>query len=130
MRFHLQMIQPYIGIDIIEISRIQKAVDRWGAHFLNRIYTVAELSLCQGRSASLAARFSGKEAVIKALNPPDFTVSWKEIEILSEPGGKPLVILHGKLKSQADRLGLSRLEISLSHSRENAVAMVTGINGP
>jgi holo-[acyl-carrier protein] synthase len=125
----LQMIQSYIGIDIVEISRIQKAISRWGEHFLTRIFTDAELALCQGKPESLAARFSAKEAVIKALNPPEFTVSWKEIEILSGANGKPEVILHDQLKNRARKLGVERLEISLSHSRENAIAMVVALAG-
>jgi len=125
----LQMTQPYIGIDIIEINRIRNAISRWGEHFLKRIYTDAELALCQGRPESLAARFSGKEAVIKTLNPPQFTVSWKEIEILSGGNGEPVVILHGQLKNQARKLGVGRLEISLSHSRKNAVAVVFALAG-
>jgi holo-[acyl-carrier protein] synthase len=123
------MTQPYIGIDIIEISRIRGAITRWGDHFLKRIYTDAELALCKNRAESLAARFCGKEAIIKALNPPDYTVSWRDIEILSESGGKPVVLLHGRLLEQARKLGLSQLEISLSHSGDNAIAMVVGLAG-
>jgi holo-[acyl-carrier protein] synthase len=121
------MAQPYIGIDIIEICRFRKVIDRWGQRFLLRIYTDAELQLCRNRIESLAVRFSGKEAVIKALNPPEFTVNWKDIEILSEHNGRPQVILSGQIKARAVQLGLGRIDISLSHSRENAIAMVMGI---
>jgi holo-[acyl-carrier protein] synthase len=127
MRYYLQMMQSCIGVDIIEIDRIRQVINRWGDRFLKRIYTEAELTLCRGRVESLAARFSGKEAVIKALNPPQYTVNWKDIEILSGPNGEPLVNLGRELRKQAEKLGLSGVSISLSHSRENAVAMAIGI---
>jgi|WetSurMetagenome_2_1015567.scaffolds.fasta_scaffold1008811_1 holo-[acyl-carrier protein] synthase len=121
------MIKSFIGVDIIEIDRIRQAIDRWGDRFLKRIYTEAELALCAGRTESLAARFSGKEAVIKALNPPQFTVSWTDIEILAGANGEPLVVLSGELRKQAAKLGLADIRVSLSHSRDNAVAMAIGI---
>jgi holo-[acyl-carrier protein] synthase len=121
------MMQSYIGIDIIEIDRIRLAIERWGDRFLSRIYTQAELELCRGRVESLAARFSAKEAIIKALKPPQFTVNWKDIEILSGSNGEPSVNLYGELKILAGTLGLSNVQVSLSHSRNNAVAMAFGI---
>ena len=116
----------YIGIDIIEIARIEKAIARWGEGFLHRIYTEPELKLYHKKPSSLAARFAGKEAVIKAIGTQTKGISWREIEILAEPGGKPLVHLYGKAQSQADSLGLDKLAISLSHSKEYAVAFVIG----
>ncbi len=118
------MKKTHIGVDIIEVLRIKRAAGRWGARFLNRIYTDAELKLCQGSMESLAARFAGKEAVMKALVAP--ASAWKEIEILSGMHGEPLVRLHGQALITAARLGLSGFEISLSHSRDNAVALVIG----
>ena len=112
-----------IGTDIIEIARIKQAIDRWGERFLQRIYTEPELNLYGKSPQSLAARFAGKEAVIKTLGR---SVGWKEIEILSGHRGKPVVHLYGKAQDEANRLGLSNLAISLSHSREYAVAMVIG----
>ena len=112
-----------IGVDIIEIARIKSAIACWGEGFLRRIYTEPELKLCHKKPASLAARFAGKEAIIKALGKG---ISWREIEILSDPSGKPLVHLHGKAQSQADSLGLDKLTISLSHSKKYAIAFVVG----
>ena len=114
----------YIGIDIIEIGRIEKAVERWRDSFLHRIYTEPELKLCRNKPPSLAVRFAGKEAVMKALGTGIRGISWREIEILAEPSGKPLVRLCGKAKDKADSLGLGELAVSLSHSREYAVALV------
>jgi len=116
----------YTGIDIIEIARIEKAIARWGEGFLHRIYTEPEFKLCCKKPSSLAARFAGKEAVIKAIGTQTKGISWREIEILADPSGKPLVHLYGKAQNQADSLGLDKLAISLSHSKEYAVAFVVG----
>jgi len=116
----------YIGVDIVEIARIESSIACWGERFLHRMYTDAELKLYRNSSSSLAARFAGKEAVIKALGGQSVGVSWKEIEILSEPGGKPLVHLYGKAQNQANVLGLGNFAISLSHCKEYAIAFVVG----
>lgn len=114
------------GIDIIEIARIQEAMDRWGERFLQRIYTEPELRQCRQKPPRLAIRFSGKEAVMKALGTGVKGIGWREIEILTEPSGQPLVHLHGKARKKAEELGLEPLAISLSHSREYAIACVVG----
>jgi len=114
----------HIGVDIIEIARIETAIARWGENFLKRVYTEPELKLYRKKPASLAVRFAGKEAVIKALKGKG--VGLKEIEILSDPDGKPQVKLHGRAQCQADGLGLASLAVSLAHSREYAIACVAG----
>lgn len=114
------------GIDIIEISRIGKAVDSWGERFLNRIYTPGEIAYCRNRIPELAARFAGKEAVMKALGTGHIGISPRDIEILSSKGGAPVVHLTGTAKERADEIGLDNLAISLSHSREYAIASVIG----
>jgi len=119
----------HIGIDIIEIDRIEKAIARWGDTFLRRVYTEPELKLYQKKPTSLAARFAGKEAVIKALGKQARVSVWKEIEIVSDPNGKPSVHLYGNAQNQASSLGLSGFAISLSHSREYAIALVAGESG-
>jgi len=115
-----------IGVDIVEISRIEEALLRFQERFLQRIYTDSEISLGKCRVPFLAARFAGKEAVMKALGTGVKGVGWREIEILAKPNGEPLVRLYGKARTKADSLGLSELAISLSHSREYAVATVVG----
>ena len=114
-----------IGIDIIEIFRIEKAIARWGEGFLYRVYTTPELRLYRKKPSSLAVRFAAKEAVIKALGKST-SLSLREIEILSDPSGKPVVNLYGRTQNQARGLGLDGFAISLSHSKEYAVAMVAG----
>jgi holo-[acyl-carrier protein] synthase len=121
------MKQAHIGTDIVEIARLEKARRRWGAHFLNRIYTAAEIRLCAGRAESLAARFAGKEAVMKALGGQGNGLNWKEIEILALPSGKPVVELSGETLGQSRALGIDHFEISLSHAGGLAVAFVIGV---
>ena len=119
----------YIGVDIIEIDRIRQAVERWGERFLKRVYTEAELNLYRGSPSSLAARFAGKEAVWKALGTRERGIGWKDIEVLAEPDGRPIVNLYRGAKEYADELGLAGMTISLSHSRDYAIAFVVGEKG-
>ena len=119
----------HTGTDIIEIERIDEAVARWGERFLRRIYTDAELELYRNHLPSLAARFAGKEAVIKALNPVNSYVNFKDIEILSESSGKPSVVLHGKAQKLAQSISIDKIDISLSHCREYAIAFVIAASG-
>lgn len=111
-----------IGIDIIEVERIESAIKQWDRHFLNRIYTEVELKICQGRIPALAARFAGKEAVMKVLGTGTKGVGWQEIEILADARGKPLVQLYGKARERAKKLNLTEFSISLSDTKQYAVA--------
>ena len=113
-----------VGIDIIEIGRIAKAVERWGQRFLGRTYTDGELAYCRGRAPQLASRFAAKEAMMKALGTGRRGVDWKEIEVVRRRGGEPTIQLHGRALSVAQRLGVSQTALSLSHSQEYAVASV------
>ena len=118
----------YTGIDIIEIARIKKAVARWGESFLRRVYTDSELKLYREKPASLAARFACKEAVMKLLGTGRRGIHWREIETLSYPSGKPLLNLYGRAHSKASELGIKEMAVSLSHSKEYAIASVSGIS--
>ena len=115
-----------IGIDIVETERIQSAVRQWGKRFLTRVYTEAELEICQDRIPSLASRFAGKEAVMKVLGTGAKGVGWREIEILADAHGKPMVQLHGKAKEKAKMLNLSEFCISLSDTSQYALAAAIG----
>ncbi|MBN2238982.1 MAG: holo-ACP synthase [Dehalococcoidales bacterium] len=114
------------GVDIVEVPRIENAVNEWGDRFLNRIYTETELTICKGRPGRLAARFSGKEAVMKVLGTGIRGIGWKEIEISTEPSGKPVVNLYGKALAKAESLGMTYISISLSDTEEHAVAFAVG----
>ena len=111
-----------IGVDIIEISRIRKAIKQRGSIFLNRVYTTEELRLYGNLLPSLAARFAGKEAVIKVLDLGRVGIDLKEVEILSNENGQPFVKLYGSVKKRADDLHIENLAISLSHCRNYAIA--------
>ena len=116
----------YIGVDIIEIARVHEVIERWGDRFLRRVYTESELKRYRESPSSLAARFAGKEAVVKALGTSESGIGWKDIEILAEPDGRPVVNLYRRAKEYADGLGLAGMAISLSHSRDYAIAFVVG----
>ncbi len=118
----------YTGIDIIELSRIKKAIDRWGEPFLRRIYTDSELKLYRKSTSSLAARFACKEAVMKLLGTGRNGANWLDIETISLTSGKPVVKLYGRAQSEADKLGVKDIAVSLTHSREYAIASVVGIS--
>ena len=116
----------YIGTDIIEIARINQAIDRWGERFLRRIYTESELSLYRKSIPSLAARFACKEALMKLLGTDMMGISWRDIETLACSSGKPRLNLYGRAQSEASKLGIKEIAISLSHSREYAIASAIG----
>jgi holo-[acyl-carrier protein] synthase len=118
--------KQYLGVDIIEISRIEKAVARWGDLFLDRVFTPAEKEKYRSRLESLAARFAAKEATIKALGCNG--IIYRDIEIVSEPGQRPEITLSGRAGVFASNLGISNLAVSLSHSLDYAVAVVSGIS--
>ena len=115
-----------IGIDIVEIDRVELVIDKWGKRFTNRIYTEAELKICDSSVSSLAARFAGKEAIMKVLGTGARGVNWREIEILADSRGKPFVRLWGKAENRARELNLSEFSISLSDTRRYAVAAAIG----
>ncbi len=116
--------KQFVGVDIIEIGRVGKAISSWRDHFLNRVYTKNELALCENNISSLAARFAAKEAVIKALGSSFTDSGWKDIEVLSNPDGAPVVQLHGGVLKRAQQLGITDFSISLSHCKEYAIALL------
>ena len=110
------------GVDIIEISRIRDVLDRYGQRFLDRVFTPGEIAYCRGRAPNLAARFAAKEAAMKALGTGVRGVGWKDIEVVRAPSGAPGVLYHGRAESRARRLGVLETSLSISHSRDYAVA--------
>ncbi len=114
-----------IGIDIIEVPRIERAVARWGDTFLRRVFTDAERHHA-GSSWSamqrLAGRFAAKEAVMKALGLGWRSMAWREIEIAVDPLGKPVVQLSGRAAAASRRLGVGGWLVSISHTHRLAIA--------
>lgn len=113
-----------VGVDAIEIWRIERALQRFGERFLRRVYTEDERRRYGARVAELAARFAAKEAVMKALGTGVRGVRWRDIEVLPNARGKPLVRLYGTAAERARALGLVHIAVSLTHSRELAIAVV------
>src|SRR3989304_7133316 len=112
------------GIDLIEVQRLELAIQHHGDRFLRRIFTPKELEQLKGNLPSLAARFAGKEAVAKALATGIGPVSWLEIEILRGPAREPVLHLFGEAKQLAEQRGITHGAISLSHTHEHALAFV------
>jgi holo-[acyl-carrier protein] synthase len=118
------------GVDLIEIERVQAAVDRHGARFLLRVFTEAELALCKGRIESLAGRFAAKEAVAKTLGTGVWRsgIGWTDIEVLrDQQSGAPQLHLYHAAADKAKSLGLSEWSLSLSHDRDKAIAFVVAL---
>lgn len=115
-----------IGCDIIEIERIARAIKR--ESFIQRVFTAKEAAYCQSRgqqaAASFAARFAAKEAVLKALGTGLREGSLQEMAVANDALGKPLVQLSGHFAALSRQLGVKNIQISLSHSRDFAVAYV------
>jgi holo-[acyl-carrier protein] synthase len=103
-------------------------VDRYGQHFLDRVYTPAEQAYCLGKrkaAESLAARFAAKEAGAKALGTGiTHGVNWLEIEVAREPSGRPTLRFHGRAAEFAARLGVTRAALSITHTTTLAMASV------
>jgi holo-[acyl-carrier protein] synthase len=116
------------GVDLVEVGRIQHSVERYGARFLNRIFTPAEQEYCLRKRAaaeSFAARFAAKEAAAKALGTGmSRGVHWLEIEVVREPSGKPGVVFHENAARIAADLGVERAALSLTHTAALAMASV------
>jgi holo-[acyl-carrier protein] synthase len=117
-----------VGIDVIEIARIQRTYDDFGERFLHRVYTERERERYRGRVNELAARFAAKEATSKALGTGIVGIRWREMEILPNRRGKPVLILHGQAAERARLLGLTDFSVSLTHSRTDAMAFVVAVN--
>jgi holo-[acyl-carrier protein] synthase len=116
---------------LIEIERIQKALDdpHIGTRFRDRVFTEGEIQYCErkqrGRYESYAGRFAAKEAVMKALGRGwGSKVTWIEIEVARAQSGKPDIVLHGKTALFAERLGIRRWVLSITHTREHGLATV------
>jgi len=117
-----------VGTDLMEIARIQQSIARFGERFLERVFTPSEIEYCQRKknaAESFAARFAAKEAAAKALGTGiSYGISWLEIEVNREPTGRPILTLTGRAAQRARQIGVTRASLSLTHSRETALAVV------
>jgi holo-[acyl-carrier-protein] synthase len=116
-----------LGIDIIKVERIEKAIAKHGRRFAKRVLTDHEDAYVRDRPENFAGRWAAKEAVSKVLGLGVRGVGWREIEIVRLPTGQPSVRLHDRALRRADQLGMERVAVSISHEREYAVAIAFGV---
>ncbi len=115
-----------IGTDIVECLRIAQMIERHGELFLTRVYTPQEIEYCSARKAATqhyAGRWAAKEAVLKALGTGwSRGIQWRDIEVRNEFAGKPVIALGGMAREICETLGISEMQISISHCRTFATA--------
>jgi holo-[acyl-carrier protein] synthase len=116
------------GVDLAEVPRIRESIGRYGERFLHRIYTDGEIQYCESRATrfeSYAARFAAKEAGMKALGTGwNHGVRWRDIEVVRPKGQRPTIQFHGQAAAIAEKLGTKNIALSLTHTREEALAHV------
>ncbi len=115
------------GIDLIEVERFRSQKPEIRERFIDRVYTDAEREYCGDNDQHLAGRFAAKEAVSKALGCGIGDIAWKEIEILNDEAGMPVLYLHGKASERARQLGLTIWSVSITHLKEYAAAAVSAM---
>ena len=117
-----------VGIDLVEIKRIKKAIRRWGERFEKRVFTVQEIDYCGKEEVGFqrfAARFAAKEATLKALGTGLVgDMRWHDVEVISNPSGQPHLQLSGSVANCANQMGASQMLLSLSHTENYAIANV------
>jgi holo-[acyl-carrier protein] synthase len=120
-----------IGTDITECLRIARMIERHGELFIHRVYTAEEIQYCQSRKQAtqhFTGRWAAKEAVLKALGTGWIRgISWRDIEVLNEPGGRPLVLLRDGARKIAQSLGIQKVLVSISHCRTHATAYAVAL---
>jgi holo-[acyl-carrier protein] synthase len=116
-----------VGTDLCQVSRIGRALERWGERFEKKVFTPGEIAYCRARkefATHFAARFAAKEAAYKALGTGiSMGVRWKDVEVVRSDG-PPRLIFSGKAKEFADRLGADAFHVSLTHDADLAMAVV------
>ena len=122
-----------IGLDLIELSRVERGLTRFGGHFLDRIMADGERRAVPGDPAAptartvahVAARFAAKEAAVKALGTGFAEgVGPRDVAVRSLPSGKPELVLSGRARERAEALGVASLHLTITHTRDNAAAVV------
>ena len=113
-----------VGVDMIEIARIERGIARHGNRFLRRFFTEQEQDYCNGRIPSLAGRFAVKEAVGKALGTGIGDINWTDVEVVCDGRGKPKLVLHNRASLLATDRGWVEWDISLSHTETHAIGFV------
>ncbi|MGH9047413.1 MAG: holo-ACP synthase [Acidimicrobiales bacterium] len=115
------------GVDRVDVAEFGRILATGGDEFLRIVYTVGEREHCDGRVDRLAARFAAKEAVLKALGTGLRGIALCEIEVVSDPDGQPLLVLHGRARTRADALQIISMSVSLTHTTVAAEALVVAL---
>lgn len=116
-----------IGTDLLDVARMAKELEEEGAGFRNTVFTPSEIAYCEAKrypARHFAARFAAKEALFKALAASPSRDFWREVEIARPGDAPPRLLLHGRVKEAADRLGVTNILVSLSHTDSLAAASV------
>ena len=117
-----------LGVDIAEVDRVKRAIERHGEVFLRRVYTPREREYCErfkNKFERYAGRFAAKEAAMKALGTGwGRGVRWVDVEVVREKGGRPTIALAGEAKNVAERLGVKHIALSITHTESQAFAEV------
>ena len=117
-----------MGVDIAEVDRIRKAIERYGETFLRRLYTVKEREYCEqfkNKYERYAGRFAAKEAGMKALGTGwRRGVRWVDLEVVREKSGRPTLKMAGEAEKIAEQLGVKHIALSITHTEEQALAQV------
>jgi len=127
LNFYVYMIHG-IGTDFVEVSRIDKILQRWGDRFIGKVYSINEINYCKNKAfpaMHYAARFAAKESFLKSLGIGlGMGVKLKDIEVINNPLGSPVLKIHERIKDSLDKLGIIAMHISITHTREHALAIV------
>lgn len=120
-----------IGTNVTECLRIARMIERHGEFFINRVYTPEEIRYCQNRKQTtqhFTGRWAAKEAILRALGVGwQRGITWCDIEVRSEPGGRPVVGVRGGVKELVEQLGVTDILVSISHCRTYATATAIAI---
>src|SRR5581483_2155013 len=116
------------GIDIAEVPRIAESIERFADRFIQRVFTDGEIQYCESKANRMeryAARFAAKEAAMKALGTGwNHGVRWRDVEVIRKPGGRPTIQFHGKAAEFATKMSAKNVSLSISHTKEQAIASV------
>lgn len=116
------------GIDLADVARVREAIERYGRRFIERVYTPAEIAYVErkaNRYERYAARFAAKEAGMKAIGTGwRHGIRWRDFEVVNLPSGRPTLELHGVAARVAERMGVRRVSLSLTHTSQTGMAFL------
>jgi holo-[acyl-carrier protein] synthase len=118
-----------IGVDLVQVARIERVLERYGDRFLERVYTPREIAYCRGKAwaaSALAMRFAAKEAFSKALGVGlrKDGIRWREVEVIPNPMGKPEIFVSGRAAALCETEGIANMHLSLTDEDHRALAVV------